>query len=1011
MRAEFSRSIRLATVLLCIAAPAAAQQRVISGVVKDQTTGRPIPGAQVTIIGTNLGELTGADGSYNIRNVPPGEQQVRATALGYASQTHPVPAAGASATADFTLSVAALTLDQLVVTATGEQVKREVGHAVARVDAAELTQTRSISNMNDLLVARTPGVTVTPGNITGAEARVRIRGNNSLSLDNDPVYYIDGIRMESANGSTSIGIGGTEISRVNDINPEEIESIEFVKGPAASTLYGTDAANGVIVIKTKKGRAGRTQWQAYAEGGFIRDHNTYPTAYRGWTTGSTPANGVQCFLTGVAAGTCAQDRVTTYNLFADDEASPNGTGWRQQYGLQANGGSEAVRYFLSGEWEDEVGLLVMPPFAQERVRTARQISDVPFEQQRPNARRRVSVRANLGASMSPTLDVQVSTGYVNSDQRLPQTDNNTTGLLSNGFGGPGNKDNGLFGYRAYTPDQFFSETVTQIVNRFIGSGTANWKPLSWFTGRLTGGVDYTSRVDSDLCRRDECTPFSVTTITGFKEDNRTNFYQYTADASGTAEFQLNPDVKSRTTLGVQYFKRQNNRNGAFTEDLAPGATTLTAGSIPEVEEATSIAVTLGTFIDQQFGWRDRLYLNGAVRVDDNSAFGADFSAVFYPKLSVSWVASEEDFFPLRNIFQNLRVRAAWGASGVQPGTTDAVAYYTPSTASVENADRAALVFTALGNKSLKPERSSELEAGIDASAWRNRIGLELTYYRKTTSDALIERTVAPSLGAATTKFENLGSVRNTGWEVSLNTQLIDRRMFGWDITVAGARNKNTLVRLGEGVPPIIGTTISQVEGFPLNSYWLRPYTFNDANHDGIIVASEIAVADTSVFIGPNQPVNEITITSGLDLFARRLRIDAGFDYKSGHYQLNGTERIRCESRLNCDGLIDRSAPLWKQARVVALRETAARTQYGFVESADFMRWRELAVTYDLPTRFAQALRARRVSLTAAGRNLRVWTDYSGIDPEAGYFSGGDTQTDFQTQAPPTYWTFRMNLNF
>ncbi|MGQ0561052.1 MAG: SusC/RagA family TonB-linked outer membrane protein [Gemmatimonadota bacterium] len=1010
LRAKWSYACAL-LLPLWTAAPAQAQESALSGVVRDQTTGRPIARALVNIVGSDLFAETGTDGQYRFRAVPPGQRELRASALGFAPQNRTVViAAGTPAKADFALQIAALRLDELVVTATGEQAKREVGHAIARIDAAELTQTQPIANMNDLLVARTPGVTVTPGNLTGAEARVRIRGNNSLSLSNDPVYYIDGIRMESASGSSSIGIGGTSISRVNDLNPEELESIEFVKGPAASTLYGTDAANGVIVIKTKRGRAGRANWSAYAEVGAIKDYNNYPTAYRGWTTGSEPTNGIQCFLTAVAAGKCTQDRITTFNLFDDGEATPNGTGTRQQYGLQVNGGSEALNYFISGEWEDEIGLLRMPDFAQDIIRTDRQISEVPFEALRPNARNRVSVRANMGASLSPTLDLAISTGYVSSNQRLPQTDNNTTGLLSNGFGGPGHKDNGRFGYRLYTPDMFFSETVEQDINRFIGSGTATWKPAAWFSGRVTGGVDYVNRVDTDLCRRGECTPFNTTNITGFKEDNRTNFFQYTADASGSAEYQVSPAVKSRTTVGVQYFRRLFNRNGAFAEDLAPGATTVTAGAIPQADETTTVSATLGTFIDEQIAWRDKLYLNAAVRIDDNSAFGADFSAVMYPKFSASWVISEESFFPAIDLFDNLRLRAAWGASGVQPGTTDAVAFFTPTTASVENEDRAAIVFSALGNKELKPERSSEFELGLDAGVLSNRVGLELTFYHKTTKDALIARTVAPSVGGAITRFENLGSVQNTGVEGSVHAQIIERPGFGWHLTLAGAHNKNELADLG-GVPPIIGTTIHQREGFPLNSYWLRPYTFEDADGNGIITANEIMVEDSAAFIGANLPETEITLNTGIQLFARRLSLNAGFDYKGGHYQLNGTERIRCESRLNCDGLIDPGAPLWKQARVVALRETAARTQYGFVEDASFVRLREVSATYELPANVAGALRARRVLLTAAGRNLHVWTDYSGIDPEAGYFGGGDVQTDFQTQAPPSYWTLRATFNF
>src|SRR5258705_274791 len=161
----------------------------------------------------------------------------------------------------------------VLVAAALEQAKREVANAVSPVAVVRVVQPGPIANMNDLLGARVPGVEVLPSPIAGGGARVRIRGTNGLSLSNEPIYYIDGIRMESSVNSSSIGIGGTNPSRVNDINPEEIESYDVVKGPSASTLYGTDAANGVIVITTKRGRAGKPSWSLYNEMGIIQDYN------------------------------------------------------------------------------------------------------------------------------------------------------------------------------------------------------------------------------------------------------------------------------------------------------------------------------------------------------------------------------------------------------------------------------------------------------------------------------------------------------------------------------------------------------------------------------------------------------------------------------------------------------------------------------------------------------------------------------------------------------------------
>jgi TonB-dependent SusC/RagA subfamily outer membrane receptor len=619
---------------------AQAQSGAITGRVFDQATGQPLVDARVSVLGTSLVATSRGEGRYQILNVPPGRVTVRASLIGYAAATQTVAVGpGDTATADLALKLTPYSLDEVVVTATGEQTKREVGNVVNTIRADSLVATGPIANMNDLLAAKAPGVEVLQGNLTGAGARVRIRGTSSLSLNNEPLYIIDGVRMTSANNSSSIGIGGTNPSRVNDINPEEIESYEVIKGPSAAALYGTAASTGVIIIQTKRGTPGATRWNVYAEQGLIKDYNTYPTAYRGWMThpsgvpdsGSLPTNGIECFLTQAVAGTCTQDSVTKYNLFEDPQTSPNATGYRNQYGVQVQGGSDAVRYFVSGEWENEVSQLKMPPFAVDSLLKLRPIAEVPFEQLRPNARRRVSLRANADARLNPQMDLSLSSGFVSSTQRLPQTDNNTTGLLSNALGGLGNRAGGRYGYRAFTPDEMFSETVTQDINRFIGSGTLTWRPTSWMAVRATGGIDYAHRLDTDLCRRNECVNFG-TTKRGFKTDNRTNFFSYTGDANATATFQLSVVLSSRTSAGAQYLKDVFDRNGASGQDLPPGTTRVGAGAIQRVSEATDITKTVGGYVEQLFGYKERLFVTGALRVDDNSAFRGELQGGVLPEV-------------------------------------------------------------------------------------------------------------------------------------------------------------------------------------------------------------------------------------------------------------------------------------------------------------------------------------------------------------------------------------------
>jgi outer membrane receptor protein involved in Fe transport len=252
--------------------------------------------------------------------------------------------------------------------------------------------------------------------------------------------------------------------------------------------------------------------------------------------------------------------------------------------------------------------------------------------------------------------------------------------------------------------------------------------------------------------RDDCVNFA-TIKTGFKQDDRTTYFQYTLDVNGTASFTLTPTITSRTTVGAQYFKTNNDLSVAYGENLAGGATTLTGAAIPLVRESTTVSSTVGAFVEQQFGFRDRLFVTGGVRADDNSAFGKDFKTVYYPKLSVSYVISEEPFFPKWRWINSVRLRGAVGASGVQPGTTDAVRLFLPQTASVAAVDIPSLVYSAVGNTALKPERAREYEIGGEATLFDSRAYVEFTYYNKRTKDALIARQLPPSAGGPITRFD------------------------------------------------------------------------------------------------------------------------------------------------------------------------------------------------------------------------------------------------------------------
>jgi TonB dependent receptor len=423
-------------------------------------------------------------------------------------------------------------------------------------------------------------------------------------------------------------------------------------------------------------------------------------------------------------------------------------------------------------------------------------------------------------------------------------------------------------------------------------------------------------------------------------------------------------------------------------------------------------------VEEAAAIRDRLFLTAAVRTDQNSAFGTNFQRVYYPKASLSYIISDENFFPKFHWLDEVRLRTAYGASGTQPGPTDALRFFVASTANVDRTDSPSILTNTLGNAQLKPERATEFEGGFDSRLFSSRVSLEITFYNKLTKDALISHIVAPSAGVgADVRLENLGSVKNTGWEGLLSAQLLERRAIGIDVTLNGSTNANKLVSLGQGIPNIIGTLIQERPGYPLNGWWQRKYTYQDKNGDGLIRyssdpnVSEVTVADSATFLGSSIPKYEASLTTGFDFFNKQLRLQSLIDYKGGYLGDNDTERIRCQNRNNCRGLSDPSAPLWQKARVVALRDTPARTQAGFIEDGSFLRFREVALTYTMPTSIARRfLRGQSSTLTLAGRNLGKITKYSGVDPESNY-GQADVQNDFQTAPPSTYFLLRLNVGF
>ena len=985
--------LAVTAMLLCMATPGRAQDAgTISGVVTDAGSRAPIPSAQVQIVGTTRGATTGDDGRFRIAGVRPGTYQVRVLRLGYQASAQPVTVtSGGTNELQFGLSQAAVSLEQVITTATGEtERKREIGSAVATLTPA-VEQIAAAQNVSQLLTGKIAGVDVQQaGGTVGSGSRIRIRGASSLSLTNEPLVVVDGIRFNNnvaqstTVGSTTIGVGGQVPSRFNDINPEDIETIEVLKGPAAAAQYGTAAANGVIQITTKRGRSGKPRWTTFVEGGTIKDVTDYPANYI-----YTSPTGGRCTLDSMTRSLCTQAADSAFSFNPLVTYSPFLDGKRGAYGASVNGGSDQITYYVAGNYDKQQGVF------------------------QTSIDQRASGRANVSMQMRDNWNLQIGTSYLADHLRLPQNDNNTLGIVSAGLlGAP--RDNAVTqGYLSgATPTQIYAINTRQDINRFESTVNSSYQPLSWLTATVVSGLDFLNRFDNELIPPNKVSFGSLPD--GQRTANPYNIYNYTANGTLSAAFTPFEGLKATTKVSGLFNKELIRGTQAFGAKLLGGTSSLAGASARfAVNETNTDNKTISRLLREDLAWRDRVFLSGALRNDKNSAFGQNFGSINYPSVTLSWVVNEEPFFPKTSMFSSLRLRAANGKSGQKPNFRDAITYFNAQTVTVAGVDVPGITIGGTGNPGLRPERSRETELGFDAGFLNERVGIEVTHYDKRTDDLLIAVPLPPSLGLTTTQFQNLGSVKNSGWEFVANTRVLDLDNVGFDFTLTSSTNNNKLLSLGflptgDPVPPIVVSTQQQHRvGVPLGSYFQRSYTFTDANNDGIIARSEITLSDTSVYLGNPLPTRQFGITPTLTVF-KLLRISAFFDHKGGYKLFDNTRRFRC-TFLNCQEAYDKTTPLADQAAAIAA--SALGTDAGYIEDATFTKLRELTFTLRAPERMVRAF-GRAMELSITGRNLKTWTDYKGFDPEINSTPGANfTTSDFLTLPPTRNWTARVTVNF
>ncbi len=938
----------------------------ISGRVVNAGTRQPIASAQVHIPELALGVLSQANGRYLLLNVPAGAHTVLVQLIGYRTASQTVTVGPDEAVElDFNITEQALVLDRLVVTGTvGETLQRSLGHAVGTIAASEIVRRTEMPGLTDLLNGREQGVVIMGASgMAGAGPRINIRGTSSLSLRGEPLLYVDGIRVNNdiATGPQIQGFGAGMISRLNDFSPEDIESVEIIKGPAAATLYGTEAMNGVIQIITKRGRTGRPVLDFRMGQGAQWLHNIaerFPTNYQRDVDGT----------------------LVTRNRVADlIEAgnSPFRTGRSQSYGMSVRGGSSDVLYYAAFNLDREEGV------------------------NRENASRRYSGRLNLTMSPSSSLEVTTALGFGTGRIDLFRE----TSIWSSFYNArPLLKGTPQDRRPPDIIDKAFEDF--QKYQHLTGSLQLRHTPVPWFSQRLVLGGDVTGETNERIIERMDAELleyYSGATTLGSKSREDRTITIKSLDYNGTLSYEVADDLVLRSTVGTQYYTRLTDilqANGREfpvrgVDVISAAGTTFGGGDFVENS-------TLGFYVQEQLAWKNRIFFTAAMRGDDNSAFGKDYDFVTYPKASAAWVLSEEDFWNV-GFVDAFRLRAAFGAAGQQPETFAALRTYRP----ISSGDGGSAVSPQfIGNPDLGPERSSEVEVGFEASLLNERIGLDVTYYNSTTSDGIIERPMAPSSGFAASQFLNLAKIKKQGVELDLRTHLINTERFGWDVDLRLGWNSSEIKDLGDVMEiPLQGGSVTGVHahriGFSPGSFFWFDIVSQEIGSDGTATnvmcdggtgkggwekGGTPVPCDQApkVFQGVPTPRYDGSLFSQFR-FGENLRLSAMVDFKGSYSAYNFSEFHWCRSASLCLERNDPTSPLVDPKRVAMLADPVLQIGYG-IHDQSFAKLREVSLTYSIPDTWLRGTGIQRAGISVSARNLATWTNWPspGLDPESSF---------------------------
>ena len=941
-----------------------AQVGNITGSVTDVTTGQPLNGAQISVVELSEGVLSNVSGRYAMTRLAPGTYTVRVVFVGYATSTREVTVtADETEVADFELRQAAIQLDQIVVTGTAGAVeKRKLGSAPASLDMASLNETTPLPNFGSGLEGRVPGLRSvgTVGGV-GAGRELRIRGTDSFSLGQRPVIYIDGTRVDarqvewgsSAGGSTTCCAfsGGAGEDRLSDLNPDEIERIEVLRGPAAATLYGSEASGGVIQVFTKRGRSNSPANFAFTtQLGFNRHRPNFPTALRGTLVG--------------------QDGTVPWD--------PNETlienGLINTYNLSVDGGGEDVTYFVNAGVGYEEGSV------------------------KPNDQTRGNLRLNLNWSAAENVTVQVRSGYVRNRIWSLQSGNNWLGIYTNALlSRPTNAtvDEPYGGGLDVNVADAKAISTYSDTDRWTGSVQIDFVPRPNFRHKATIGLD---AVNDQKTRN---LPFGhhytyIGTV-GERNIGYRNARKFTGNYLATLNYDDVFGIGGELAFGAQGYWDLTNQSMATGRGFAGEGVTTVGGAAETFGGETSVeAIQIGGLVQNRFELSNDLFVTAAVRVDGNSAFGENYGFQVYPKFDAAYNLPQS---MLTGFVSNLKLRGAIGYAGKAPGAFSQFQTYVPNTVLD---DQPGVSPSNPGNDALEPEVKRELEAGFDMGLMEDRVALEFTAYHQLTENALLGIALPPSRGFAGSQLRNVGSIRNRGIEALFNAAVVDRSGFRWNTGIAFEKTENKILDLGEtavldSLPIYAEGDISNVpvrwehvhrvgglyEGYPIFEMIGR----------GILGWDPAAGAHVRSTYGYYRGKGEPDLMGSFSnsfSFGRSLRFHIQFRTELGAAMWN-SDRGYGVRQLAYDEYVmhldSNGEPTAAADSVLNFHRLATP-----VDSRDHVRLQEASLQYTLPATVTAGLGLSTTTLTLSGYNLHWWDNCHCPDPNQAYRGGDDFST-------------------